>query len=165
MKQILILGAGSHGRTAAEVAAACGYSAAFLDDAPGEDVIGRLADFERFIGRFDTFFVGIGNNSMREDLQIRLEKAGIEIATLIHPAAYVSPSASIAPGTVVAPGAIVNTHSRIARGCILSAGAIVDHDAVVEDFAHINAGSICKGGARIEHGRKLEAGEVVHGFN
>ena len=165
MKKILIIGAGTHGRVVAEVANACGYSVSFLDDKPGKDIVGPVNNLPCFLKQFDAFFVGIGNNDVRRRIQEQLEQLGVLIPTLVHPTAYVSPSAQIEVGTIVEPGAIVNTNSRVAKGCIISVGAIVDHDVTVEPFAHVNAGAICKGGAVVKAGQKLEAGEVLHGFN
>lgn len=165
MKKLLIIGAGGHGRVVGEVAEACGYEIAFLDDQPGEGVIGTVSDIDGVKNSFDEFFVGIGNNSKRQALQEELEQKGLSIATLVHPTAYISPTAFINAGAVIEPRAIVNTNSVIGKGCIISVGAIVDHDADIGAYVHVNAGAICKGGARVEPGTKLEAGEVVHGFN
>ena len=83
---------------------------------------------------------------------------------LIHPTAYISPSAKIEKGTIVEPKALVNANSLIKRGSIISVGAIVDHDVLVNECCHVNAGAICKAGSNIEDCRKLEAGEVVKGI-
>ena len=163
--KLLVLGAGGHGRVVAEVAEACGYEVSFLDDQPSEGVIGTLSDINDVKERFDEFFVGIGNNSKRKSLQEELEQKGLQIATLVHPTAYVSPTATINTGTIIEPKAIVNTNSVISKGCIISVGAIVDHDAVIGEYAHINAGVICKSGAKVNPYAKHDAGEVVHGFD
>lgn len=162
---LLIIGAGGHGHVCAEVAQACGYDKIdFLDDNPGEGVVGSIEGLELWLDQYDEYFVGIGSNEFRRHLIGRLEKNGVRIATLIHPSAYISPRAKIGAGTIIAPKAAVNTNSVIGKACILSIGAIVDHDANIGDFAHINAGAICKGGSVVEAGKKLEAGEVVRGY-
>lgn len=162
---LLIIGAGGHGRVVAEVAAACGYQKIdFLDDRPAEGVVGSIAGLESNAIRYDDVIVAIGNNKIRAKIQERLEAIGASIATLIHPSAYISPSATVCIGSVIEPKAIVNVNSLIGKGCIISVGSIVDHDVVVEDFAHINAGAVCKAGSHIEANRKIEAGEVVHGY-
>ena len=163
--KILIIGAGGHGRVVAEIAEACGYdTVAFLDDRPGDGVVGTIDQMGTVVGNYDSVIVAIGNNKIRAVIQSCLEEIGATVATLIHPTAYVSPRAVIGTGSVIEPKAIVNVHTEIGKGCIISVGSIVDHDVVVEDFAHINAGAICKAGSRIETGRKLDAGEVVHGY-
>ncbi len=164
MNSILILGAGGHGRVVAEVAADCGYDKVdFLDD-NSPDAIGPISALQQYTGKYDSYFVGIGNNETREYLHKKLEALGCNIPRLIHPTAYISRTAHIGAGTIVEPKAIVNANAIIGEGCIISVGSIIDHDSVIGDFAHINAGAICKGGSKVEPLRKLEAGEVIKGY-
>ncbi len=158
----MIIGAGAHGKVASEIAADLGYdNIAFLDDRPGNGAIGSIRDIEGSIGRYDEFFVGIGCNEVRRCLTERIEHAGGKLARLIHPTAYVSPSAVIGDGTVVEPMAVVNANSVIGRGCILSVGCVVDHDVTAGDFCHINAGAVCTAGTVLGDGAKVGAGEVI----
>ena len=161
MKKLLIIGAGGHGRVCAETAAVCGYEVSFLDDKPGDRIIGGIGELEAFARRFDECFVAMGNNGFRRELTNRLNAAGADIATLIHPTAYVSPSASIGAGTVIEPKALINAGCVIGDGCIISVGAVVDHDAVIGDYSHVNAGAIVKSGVKIQSGRRVDAGETV----
>ena len=158
--KLLIIGAGGHGHVVAEVAQVCGYQCAFLDD-HSPDAIGTIAQLEQLVQKFDTCFVAIGNNVIRKQLMKRLQALSCTLATLVHPTAYVSPSAKIGLGTIVAPNALINTRSLIGGGCILSAGCIVDHDVVIQDYVHINAGAICKAGTTILEGQKIDAGQVA----
>lgn len=161
---ILIIGAGSHGKLVTEVAEACGYdNAVFLDD-NNPAAIGKLSEIERFRDRFDYAFVSIGNNALREQLIHRLETAGYVIPKLIHPTAYISKSAQIGNGTLVCPMAVINTNVVVGNGCFISAGAIVDHNAVIGECCHINAGAVVKAGAHIKAGTKLDAGQVALGY-
>ena len=163
-KNLLILGAGGHGKVVKEIAEALGYTnIAFLDDNNAE-AIGKIADSKAFVNQFQEAFVGIGNNKFRDELLSRLEQEGFTIPVLIHPSAYVSKSALIGKGTVVEPMAIVNANSKIGIGCIISVGSIVDHDTVLEDCVHVNAGAICKAGSFVSKETKLEAGQVVKGY-
>ena len=164
MGSLLILGAGGHGRVAAEIAESLGYTVSFLDDKPGEGVIGSISELEKFASGFDAFFIGIGNNAVRHKLQDMLTELGFTVATLISPCAYVSPSVNVGCGTVIEPGAIVNANVTIGCGCIVRVGSIIDHDSVLEDFSHVNTGAICMSGAHVAGETKIEAGEVLHGF-
>ncbi|MEA5026321.1 MAG: hypothetical protein VB012_01540 [Erysipelotrichaceae bacterium] len=162
---LLILGAGGHGLVVEEVARSmnCYMEIAFLDD-NNPDASGRLADYQQFAEHFDQAFVGIGDNYLREEWIMKLCKAGYKIPTLIHPSAYVSPSAKIDGGTIVEPLAVVNANALIEFGCIISVGSIVDHNALIRRCAHVNAGAICKAGSIIERCVKLEAGEIIMGY-
>lgn len=161
---LLIIGAGSHGKVVAEVAKACGYeNIAFLDD-NSPDAIGKISDMVLYRERFSNAFVGIGNNQFRNETIKKLIEIGYYIPVLIHPTAYVSKSAAVSEGTIVEPLAIVNANTVVGTGCIVSVGSIVDHDTVLEACVHVNAGAVVKAGARVEENRKLEAGEVVLGY-
>lgn len=163
-KNLLIIGAGGHGKVVKEVAEALGYTQIdFLDDNSNE-AVGKIADSKKFFGKYQEAFVGIGNNKFRGELLQRLEHEGFVIPVLIHPTAYISKTAVIEKGTVVEPKAIVNANSKVDSGCIISVGAIVDHDVVLEACVHVNAGAICKAGSFVAKETKLEAGQVVKGY-
>lgn len=155
---LLIIGAGGHGKVVAEVAEACGYeNIAFLDDNSPE-AIGKISDMIFYRERFSNAFVGIGNNQFRNETINKVIEIGYHIPVLIHPTAYVSKSAAVSEGTIVEPLAIVNANTVVGTGCIVSVGSIVDHDTMLEACVHVNAG------AHVEKNRKLEAGEVVLGY-
>lgn len=158
MKKLVILGAGGYGRTVADVAHQLGYTTIVLDDA---DPAYPLSSFQSYINSSAYFIPAFGNNEFRMEWLSRLEVEGAQIATLIHPTAYISPTATISPGTVILPHAIVNTDVVVGKGCIINLGAIVDHGCILEEGVHICLGAIVKGENRIEKYSKIEAGEVV----
>ena len=163
MKNLLIIGAGGHGKVVAEIAENIGYEKiAFLDD-NNPEAIGKISEIEKFKGQYSDAFVGIGNNKLRSKLIQKLQDCGYTVPILVHPSAYVSRTATVGVGTVVEPKAIVNVNAHIGAGCIISVGSIVDHDVKIGACCHINAGAIVKAGGKIEPFGKLEAGEVVFG--
>lgn len=96
--RLIILGAGGYGRTVADVAGQTGeYSKIlFLDDnSVAPDVAGKCAEFERFRGEQTTFYPALGNNESRLAWLHRLQEAGCAVPTIIHPTAYVSPTAQV----------------------------------------------------------------------
>lgn len=158
MSKLVILGSGDYGHTVADVAEQLGYKVVFLDDAIPDH---PLASFTDYITSDIYFIPAFGNNAFRLEWLTRLESAGAQIATLIHPTAYVSPTASIASGTVILPHAIVNTDVVISRGCILNLGVVIDHGCMIEKGCHICRGAIVKGENYLPRCIKIEAGEVV----
>lgn len=170
MKRLIILGSGGYGHTVADVATHLGYKCVFLDDAiPAHP----LSSFTEYIPANLTstqcddtaeqveFIVAFGNNAFRMQWIEKITAGGGKLATLIHPNAYVSPTATIYPGTVILPNAVINTDTVIERGCIINLGAIVDHGCVIEEGCHICLGAIVKGENRILACTKIEAGVVV----
>ena len=164
MSQLIIFGAGGFGQTVKDVASQTGRFNCihFLDDnSLSEDVVGQCDEFQRFIAEQTYFLVAFGNNALRRQWLEMLAKANANIAALIHPSAYVSPTASIAEGCIVLPMAVVNTSCVLKRGCIVNIGALVDHGCILEECVHVAPGGIIKAENRISALLKIESGEVV----
>jgi UDP-3-O-[3-hydroxymyristoyl] glucosamine N-acyltransferase len=64
--------------------------------------------------------VAVGNNAVRDVLMQELVNAGFDIATVIHPWAFVSPSAVVGSGSVVIAGAILGTEVPLGLGSIVN---------------------------------------------
>ena len=162
MKKLLILGSGGYGKTVADVAAQLGWESAFLDDqSTGEKILGICESYSRFAQEFDALYPAFGNNTFRMNWIRRFLEEGISVPTLIHPRAYVSPTAILETGTVVLPMAVVNTGVTVKMGCIINIGALIDHDSVIEEGCHLAPGAIVKAENRIPAGIKLNSGEVI----
>lgn len=125
--KLIILGSGGYGKTVADVAEQLEYEVTFLDDAiPNRP----LSSFTDFISNTTYFIPAFGNNALRLEWIEKIKAAGGQFATLIHPTAYISPTASVGEGCVILPHAIINTDVIIERGCIINLGAIIDHGAL-----------------------------------
>ena len=162
--RLIIIGAGGYGRTVADVAVQTGlyHQILFLDDRRTDpDVVGICENFRQFCDSNTAFYPAFGNNQVRLNWINRLKETGCCLATIIHPAAYVSPTAKIMPGTVILPKAVVGTDCVVMSGCIVNYGAIVDHGCVIEEGVHVCLGAIVKAENRIPACMKVEAGEVI----
>lgn len=166
--KLLIIGASGHGKVVADIALKINkwQSIAFLDDdesiksSMGIEVIGTLVDAFTRISDCD-IFVGVGNNVIRENIQVRLEAEGASIPTLIHPTAVIGEQVELASGTAVMAGVVVNCCTRIGKGCIINTGATIDHDNLIEDFVHISPGVHLAGTVKVGQGSWLGIGSVV----
>ncbi|OUQ79816.1 hypothetical protein [Flavonifractor sp. An100] len=162
--RLIMIGAGGYGRTAADLARQSGRydQIAFLDDhSQDSDVLGGCASFQAFADGNTEMYPAFGNNELRLSWLDKLEQAHIPVMTLVHPTAYVSPTAKVEPGTIILPHAVVNTACTVSRGCIVNCGAIVDHGCWLEEGVHVCLGAIVKAENRIPKGMKIEAGIVI----
>lgn len=150
--------------------------------APIGKVIGGTGDVDRFLasGEFDAVFPALGNNSARQKWMKEHEELvrgrgvvrdGVRsdahgnvhgvVPTLVHPTAWVSPSAKLGPGVIVEAMAVVNANVVVGQGTIIGIGVKLDHDAVIGECAHIDAGAIVHARGKVNDLTKVEAGAVV----
>ncbi|AYN22222.1 NeuD/PglB/VioB family sugar acetyltransferase [Alcaligenes aquatilis] len=163
---LYIVGAGGHGRAVAEAALENGWeNIRFIDDSyqdgkqvDGWPVVGSTSHLPELIQPNDCAIVAIGNQHTRAALVQRLSELQASLTTIIHPRAYVSPSARLGSGVAIMAGAIVGAHAQVGQGCIVNANATVDHDAILHDFAHLGVGTQLAGGVIIETMAWLQAG-------
>lgn len=163
-KNLLIFGAGGHGRVVKETAESmeCFDKIDFLDDNSAL-AIGKCDDFQRYRDEYSYAFVAFGNNELRYEWIVKLTEVGFNLPTLIHPTVYVSSSATIEEGSIVIAKAAINTNVVIKKGCIISLGVLVDHDSYIGECAHINSGAVVKAGSRVGRLKKIDAGIVYSG--
>ena len=164
MKKLLILGAGGYGKTIADLAAQLGTyeSIAFLDDGrTGGGILGRCEEYPAFCDENTEIYPAFGNNAIRMQWLSRLRDSGIPVPTLVHPRAYVSPTATLGVGTMVLPMAVVNTGVAVLDGCIINIGALIDHDSVISAGVHLAPGAIVKAENHIPAGKKIDSGTVI----
>ncbi|WP_105213404.1 acetyltransferase [Pseudoalteromonas sp. T1lg22] len=153
MKKIALIGASGHGEVVAEIAELNSYSVVFYDDAYPDggnlgpwEIRGSVKSLNSNLDNFESVFVSIGNNNIRERIQLDLQKKGCKIATLIHPAGVVSRYATLKPGTVVMANAVINPFASLGEGCIVNTCAVIEHDCGISDFAHISPNASLAGG-------------------
>lgn len=158
MSSLLILGAGGHGKVVADAAVATGQwkKIAFLDDQHPSlktvldwPVLGRLEEARKFLPEHDGFCVAIGDNELRVKLLKLYLDQGFSAPYLVHPTAYISPSASLNPGCVVFAQGVVNPGTQVGAGCIINTGASIDHDCTLEEGVHLCPGVRLAGEVRV----------------
>lgn len=167
-KNLIIIGAGGHGKVVADIAnKMCLWSDIFfLDDNIsiksnlGFKVIGQICDAEKFKSDSD-FFVAIGNNDLREEIQNKLEEDHYKLVTLIHPSSVISADVIINIGTVIMASVVINASCRIGKGCIINTSSSIDHDSIINDFVHISPGTHLAGNVSIGENSWLGIGCVI----
>ncbi|MED0992690.1 acetyltransferase [Bacillus nitratireducens] len=166
--KLLIIGASGHGKVVADIALKMNkwQAIAFLDDdasvksSMGIEVIGKSTDVFKYTDDCD-FFVGIGNNFIREKVQSKIESEGANLSTLIHPSSIIGEQVELASGTVVMAGAVINCCTKIGKGCIINTGSTIDHDNLIGDYVHISPGAHLAGTVKVGQRTWLGIGSVV----
>ena len=167
MKKIIIVGAGGHGKSIAETIQLTGaYEIlGFIDDSYPErnrvweyNILANIENAHQFYDKSDCTVIAIGNNSARESLHKSLKNAGIPLATIVHPTAFVSPTARVGCGSTIMARAVVNTEAVLGEGVIVNCGAIIDHHCEIKDFGHLGVATAMAGGTQLGYGAWLQAG-------
>ncbi len=167
-KQLVIVGAGGHGKVVADVAArmCCYETILFLDDddavtkCGGFPVVGKSCKMKDYVEGYD-IFVAIGNTKARAKVTAQLLAMGAVLPVLLHPDAVVGQGAVVDGRTVIMAGAVINSDAQIGKGCIINTCASVDHDCRIEDYVHVSVGAHVAGGVHIGEGSWIGAGAVV----
>jgi sugar O-acyltransferase (sialic acid O-acetyltransferase NeuD family) len=132
-----------------------------LDDQPElqDLLLGRIEDHSP---REDELVaVGLGDVAPRRAVTQALAARGARFATIVHPLAWVAPSARLGAGAVVAPFACIGPDARVGDHVVVNTYAQVGHDARAGDFSVLSPFSTLLGHARLGRGGFLGAHAVV----
>ena len=172
MARLILIGGGEHARVVAEAAAAMGGMelVGFVDPEPCDETVRslgvrRLGDdsaLRQHPGAWGVIGIaGLGSLVARRRIVERLSPALEGWATIIHPGAWVSPTAGVEHGAVIMAGAVIQTGARVGAHCVVNSGAIVEHDVELGAFSHAAPAAVLGGGARVGEGTYLGMGAAV----
>src|SRR5688572_9687068 len=170
---IVILGAGGHGRVVLDILRSAGgphtpvgfidadttRAGTQLDGLPVLGPVNMLAKLRRQDVR--GAIVAIGNNRVRASYADLVLQSELELINAVHPSAIVSSTASIGLNVVIAAGAIVSTDAHLADSAVVNTGAIVDHECRVGLAVHISPGVVLAGRVHVEEGAFIGIGARV----
>lgn len=200
-ESIILIGGGGHALVVLEAAMESARSVrGFFDDdehavAWSRAQLGRLGDLNHAAKHSafendERFVIAVGGLALRRRVIEQLSGAVPPAnqssaqssrhplraaAAVVHPRAWISPSATLGAGVYVGPGAIVHAHAHVADHAIINSGAIVEHECQVGVNAHIAPGAVLGGnvsvgadtligiGARALPGARIGTGARVGG--
>lgn len=147
--------------------------------AEGVPLLGGVDEWRTSVGPDAEFIPAVADPAERTNVAAAVLAAGGKLATVIHPAAVVSPRASVGTGVFVAAGCVVAPDAKIGDLSFLNANCAVDHDCelgvavqlgpgvtlpgrvVAGDTAFVGTGAVVLPGKRIGVGAVVGAGSVV----
>ncbi|OPA77940.1 acetyltransferase [Campylobacter pinnipediorum subsp. pinnipediorum] len=146
-KMIYIYGAGGHGLVVADIARSVGYDEIiFLDD-------NKENKFNPALKKAD-IVVAIGNNKTRKEIMQKVQNAGFNLVSLIHPSSVISPSTKIGNGVVIMPNVVINASAIIQDGVILNSSCVIEHECFIDGYSHISPNVSLAGNVKV--------GELTH---
>lgn len=166
--KLVIIGAGGHAASVANVALSAGYQIeCFIHDKKGGQQfldypvyasVGSLAEPQSF-----HFAIGVGDNAIRETLHLNLTRqyADLHFPVLIHSSAVVSSFCTLNEGCILMPGAVLGPNSIMERFSFINTSASVDHDCVLNPFSSVAPGSTLGGKVLLGDRAAVSIGAVV----
>ena len=161
LPRIVILGASGHGLVVLEAAHAQGYEiAGFVDsfkpvglEILGHKVLGHpdqlpaLMRAHRFVGGI----LAVSNNLTRSTVAAHVQRVApdFQFVKVVHPRAWISPSATVGAGTLVLTGAIIHATCVVGEHAIVNTKVSLDHESELSAFASLLPGVTTGGGVRV----------------
>ena len=171
-RRLVLIGAGDHGRVAADLARAAGWTVVgFVEPVASPDDASRRVAELPILGSLeapaewlaaDLFFAcALGDNRRRGAAWDRCLELGLAPAALVHPTATLLSGARVEDGAHVCAGAIVGVDALVAADAILNTAATLDHDGRVLAHAQVGPGAHLAGRVTVEEGAFVGTGASV----
>ena len=159
---VIIYGCGGHGKTLIDLVRSLGcYQLVGLidDEIPigslvmGLKVLGSAAIlpdiFQQGIHLAINGIGGIGNPEVRLKAFDLLARRGFTCPAVIHPTAFVEPSAIIKSGVHILAKSYVSSEALIGEGTVLNASVVVSHDCKIGKCVNLSPGAMLAGGVQV----------------
>lgn len=140
----------------------------FLDDNPSAlqpfhsdlPILGSIKDY--VIQPHDRFVMTIGDPSTRAKHIQEMEVRGARFLTIIHPTAYVAPTAVVGRGCIVAPFSSIGNSANVGDHVVLTWYSSIAHDGIAHNYVVLSPYSTANGAVTLEEGAFLGTHAVVN---
>jgi UDP-perosamine 4-acetyltransferase len=156
---VLILGAGGHGKVILDILRAAGEHkvVGFIDadrslagtSVNGVPVLGPPNLLPKLRAKVKGAIVAIGANHTRRSYAAMVREHDMELVNAIHPSAVVSPTARLGSNVAICAGACVCVDARLGDSVIVNTAAVVDHECEVGEAVHVCPGALLAGRVRV----------------
>ncbi|MDZ5456535.1 acetyltransferase [Azohydromonas lata] len=171
---LVLLGAGGHAKVVLSLVRAAGLALHGVCDPAlarqgvaqwrGLPVLGGDEALDALAPSAVALANGIGQlaqGTLRRDVYERLARRGFRFPALVHPQAWVDPSAVLADGVQVMAGAVVQADCRVGENTIVNTRASLDHDCLIGAHVHVAPGACLCGTVSVGDGAFVGAGATV----
>lgn len=166
-RDLVIVGAGGHGRELFDAAHPEWNVLGFVDDDPavterldrlGAELLGGLEWLAENPGRYA---LGVGTSAARRTLVGRFDSAACEPVSVVDRRASIGSDVRLGPGVVVYDRTTITTNVEIGAHTHLNVGCAVQHDSVIGSFVQFSPGVFVNGDCSIGDDVFLGTGAIV----
>jgi len=176
MKDLIIIGAGGLGREALEIALDIQQEDPFVEwrvkgfitDIPGDfaekdtlgyEIIGDIANHE--ITENNVYAFAIADIEFKRKITDEFLRKGAHFVNLVHPSAYIGPTAKIGLGNIIAQNAVITSNVNIGNFVRFGANTVVGHDVLIGDYSTISGNCSINGWVILGKGVFIGGNAVV----
>jgi len=170
MTDVVLIGAGDHGRGTLEIIKACNAVSprfnvlGYLDDAPGKrgqavdglPVLGGLAWIEANHRDGLRYVIALADCTGKQRIATRLEPLGLRYASVVHPSVVFSTGVNVGDGATIGAGAVIAHDTLVGEHVTVNLNASIGHDCVLGRFSTVSPGANVAG--RVQLGEGCEVG-------
>ena len=162
-QEIVIIGAGGHGRVISDIIEKYGDKVyGYLDDGNVKEcgkypVLGKVELADKLFDK--KFIIAVGNNITRKNIYKKYPH--LNYYTAIHPDAVIANDAKIGAGTCVMASAVINANAVIGNQCIINTASVVEHDNCISDYVHISPHATLCGTVNVGALTHIGAGAII----
>lgn len=153
---LLIVGAGCTGREVLQYAKDCismgwkftikGFIDSDANALKGHNVDAKIIGDDDYVPEpGDVFVITLQEPATRERLANLFKSKGARLFSVIHPRAYVAPSASVGAGCIIAPFVFIAVNSFVGENSLINVGAVIGHDAKIGGHSTLCPGASASG--------------------
>jgi UDP-perosamine 4-acetyltransferase len=115
---------------------------------------GRILGDDSALLRYkeDGFFhIALGGqlSTVRQKLIEQFQRLDLKTVSLIHPSAYIAPSATIGQGVTVLVHAVVHTDAEVGAFCCINTAAVIEHNCKLGKNVFVQPNSVLGGGVTV----------------
>lgn len=164
MKELVIVGAGGHGREIAWLARRCGRPIrGFLDNTPEKQgtfihevpILGTLDQCSKFIDC--EFIIAIGSPHARKKIiENYFQDKKFTFTSLVDPSAILGENIQIQEGVMICAGAILTVDIQIGKHCIVNTNVVLSHGVTIGDYVTVAPNASVSGDVSL--GEMVEVG-------
>lgn len=171
---LIMLGAGGHAKVLLSLAQASGLNVIGVCDPElaeqGRDQWRgvRVLGGDEALDAFDPASVGLINgigqlvgSTGRRKVFERLKARGFRFPVLVHPTAWIDPSAVLNEGAQVMAGAVIQADTSVGLNSIINTQASLDHDCYLGAHVHVAPGATLCGNVQVQDRAFIASGATV----